>query len=45
MEVSGRLSDALNRRDAISIRDVSWAPIDGSEPFSPVPGLRSIDPV
>jgi hypothetical protein len=44
MEVSGRLSDALNRRDAISIRDVSWAPIDGSEPFSPVPGLRSIDP-
>lgn len=44
MEVTGRLSDALNRRDAISIRDVSWAPIDGSEPFSPVPGLRSIDP-
>jgi hypothetical protein len=44
MEVSGRLSDALNRRDAISIRDVNWAPLDGSEPFSPVPGLRSIDP-
>ena len=44
MEVTGRLSDALNRRDAISIRDVSWAPTDGSEPFSPVPGLRSIDP-
>lgn len=44
MEVTGRLSDALNRRDAISIRDVSWAPVDGSEPFSPVPGLRSIDP-
>lgn len=44
MDVSGRLSDALNRRDAIGIRDVSWAPIDGSEPFSPVPGLRSIDP-
>lgn len=44
MEVSGRLSDALNRRDAISIKDVSWAPLDGSEPFSPVPGLRSIDP-
>ncbi|MGH2511366.1 MAG: hypothetical protein ACRDGQ_01625, partial [Candidatus Limnocylindrales bacterium] len=44
MEVSGRLSDALNRREAIAIRDVSWAPIDGSEPFSPVPGLRSIDP-
>ena len=44
MEVSGRLSDALNRRDAISIRDVNWAPLDGSEAFSPVPGLRSIDP-
>ena len=44
MEVSGRLSDALNRRDAIAIRDVTWAPLDGSEPFSPVPGLRSIDP-
>jgi hypothetical protein len=44
MEVSGRLSDALNRRDAISIRDVKWAPLDGSEAFSPVPGLRSIDP-
>ena len=44
MAVSGRLLDALNRRDAISIRDVNWAPLDGSEPFSPVPGLRSIDP-
>jgi len=44
MEVGGRLSDALNRRDAISIRDVDWAPADGSEEFSPVPGLRSIDP-
>ena len=44
MAVSGRLSDALNRRDAISIKDVSWAPLDGSEPFSAVPGLRSIDP-
>ena len=44
MAVSGRLSDALNRRDAIAIHDVSWAPLDGSEPLSPVPGLRSIDP-
>jgi hypothetical protein len=44
MDVTGRLSDALNRRDAISIRDVSWAPLDASEPFSAVPGLRSIDP-
>ena len=44
MDVTGRLSDALNRRDAISIRAVNWAPLDGSEPFSAVPGLRSIDP-
>jgi hypothetical protein len=44
MAVTGRLSDALNRRDAIAIHDVSWAPLDGSEPLSPVPGLRSIDP-
>ena len=44
MDVTGRLSDALNRRDAIAIRDVNWAPLDGSEPFSAVPGLRSIDP-
>jgi hypothetical protein len=44
MEVKGRLSDALNRREAIATRAVSWAPIDGLEPFSPVPGLRSIDP-
>ncbi len=44
MEVAGRLSDVLNRRDAIPIRDVNWAPLDGSEAFSAVPGLRSIDP-
>ncbi len=44
MRLEGRLSDALNRRDAIPIGDVSWAPIDGSEPFTEVPGLKSIDP-
>ncbi len=44
MHVEGRLSDVLNRREAIAISDVSWAPIDGSEGFSPVPGLKSIDP-
>jgi hypothetical protein len=44
MQISGRLSDVLNRRETIAIADVSWAPIDGSEPLTPVPGLQSIDP-
>jgi hypothetical protein len=44
MHIDGRLSDALNRREAIAIADVSWAPADGSGPFTPVPGLKSVDP-
>ena len=44
MQLQGRLSDVLNRRESIPITDVSWAPIDGSEPFSPAPGLKTIDP-
>jgi hypothetical protein len=44
MNVEGRLSDALNKREALAISDVSWAPIDGSAGFTPVPGLKSIDP-
>lgn len=44
MEISGRLSDALNRREAIPLTDVRWAPIDGSAGFSEVPGLKSVDP-
>jgi hypothetical protein len=44
MHVEGRLSDALNRRKALPISGVSWAPIDGSAPFTEVPGLRSVDP-
>lgn len=44
MRLDGRLSDVLNRREAIPISDVSWAPVDGSEPFASVPGLKSIDP-
>jgi hypothetical protein len=44
MQLEGRLSDVLNRREAIPITDVSWAPIDGSASFTPAPGLRSIDP-
>lgn len=44
MHVEGRLSDVLNRREAVPISDVSWAPIDGSGPFTKVPGLKSVDP-
>jgi hypothetical protein len=44
MHIEGRLSDSLNRREAIAISDVEWAPIDGSGAFQPVPGLKSVDP-
>lgn len=44
MAVEGRLSDALNKREPIAISDVEWAPLDGSAPLAPAPGLQSIDP-
>lgn len=44
MLVAGRLSDALNKRDPIALADVQWAPMDGSEPLAPAPGLKSVDP-
>lgn len=44
MDTEGRLSDVLNRREAIPIRDVQWGPNDGSGPLEPAPGLRSVDP-
>ena len=44
MEISGRLSDALNRREAIEITDVMWGPPDRSAPLEPAPGLKSVDP-
>jgi hypothetical protein len=44
MLVSGRLSDALNKREQIEITNVRWAPVDGSEPLSEAPGLRTVDP-
>lgn len=40
----GRLADVLNKREAIPIRAVSWAPADQSDGFSEVPGLQSVDP-
>ena len=44
MDVEGRLSDALNKREAITIHDVRWGPMDDSGPMVEAPGLRSIDP-
>jgi hypothetical protein len=44
MEVDGRLSDALNRRESLAIHDVTWGPPDGSRPMEPAPGLKSVDP-
>lgn len=44
MQIDGRLSDALNKREAIEIANVRWEPIDGSAPLSEAPGLRSVDP-
>ncbi len=44
MDISGRLTDALNKREAIAIRDVDWGPPDRSGPLEPAPGLRSVDP-
>lgn len=43
MQISGRLSDALNRREAIAITDVSWGAPDAPE-LDPAPGLKSVDP-
>jgi hypothetical protein len=44
MHLEGRLSDALNRREAVPISDMTWAPIDGSAALEPAPGLQSVDP-
>ena len=44
MDITGRLSDALNKREAIPIHDVKWGPPDGSAPLEPAPGLQSVDP-
>jgi hypothetical protein len=44
MVVEGRLSDALNRREPIALREMQWAPMDGSEQLAAAPGLKSVDP-
>ena len=43
MEIAGRLSDALNKREAIAITNVDWGPPD-AETLEPAPGLKSVDP-
>jgi hypothetical protein len=44
MDIVGRLSDALNKREAITIANVQWAPIDGSAGLVDAPGLKTVDP-
>jgi len=44
MHLAGRLLDTLNRRDAIAISDVRWAPADGTSDLEPAPGIQSMDP-
>jgi hypothetical protein len=44
MDVTGRLSDVLNRRESVTISDVRWAPIDGSGELVEAPGLKAVDP-
>ena len=44
MEVEGRFSDILNRRESIAISGVHWAPLDGSAEMTPAPGLERVDP-
>ena len=44
MQISGRLSDALNRREAIAITDVKWGPPEIGAELEPAPGLKSVDP-
>jgi len=44
MHIAGRLSDALNKREAVTISNVRWAPVDGSDALSPASGLKAVDP-
>lgn len=44
MTITGRLLDTLNKREAIALDDVVWAPVDGSAPFEPAPGIKTVDP-
>jgi hypothetical protein len=43
MTISGRLLDTLNKREAIELLDVFWAPLAGGR-YEEAPGIRAIDP-
>ena len=42
MDVEGRLSDALNKREAITIHDVRWGPMDDSAPMVEAPARSAM---
>ena len=42
--IGGRLLDALNRREALPVENVLWAPAGGSAALEPAPGIQSMDP-
>jgi len=44
MTITGRLLDTLNKREAVPLSDVVWAPLDGSAPYEPAPGIQAVDP-
>ncbi|MBF8290627.1 MAG: hypothetical protein HW391_1595 [Chloroflexi bacterium] len=44
MAITGRLLDTLNKREAIALVDVTWAPADGDANFEPAPGIKTVDP-
>lgn len=44
MLIEGRLSDALNRREPITLADVHWAPMEDDAALEAAPGIKSVDP-
>lgn len=44
MTIKGRILETLNKREAIPLSHVTWAPLDGSTPFESVPGIQTVDP-
>ena len=44
MQIVGRLSDALNKREAIAISEVAWGGTEADAQLDPAPGLKSVDP-
>ncbi|HEX9044107.1 MAG TPA: hypothetical protein VF802_03685, partial [Candidatus Limnocylindrales bacterium] len=44
MQIVGRLSDALNRREPVELSEMRWASVVDGGPLEDAPGLRTIDP-